>query len=376
MALSIKKVTSRSELRSFVEFPNKLYEGNPYFVPKIFMDEMDTLNPSKNPAFEFSEAALYLAYRDGEIVGRVAAIVNNRANEKWNHKEVRFGWIDFIDDKEVSKALINKVVEFGRQRGMTEIVGPLGFTDFDPEGMLVEGFDKMCTMALIYNHPYYKDHLEALGFEKEVDWLEYKVFVPEELPEKITRVAKVATERYGYRIRKITSKQVKKENLGQKIFDLINETYGSLYNFTPLTPGLIDKYVGSYLGLLDMDFVSLVETADGEMAAAAITMPSITGALKKCGGHLFPTGWAHLLNSLYYHHEESIEMLLVGVRPQYKNHGLLALIFSDLIPRYIKGGFKFGETNAELEGNKAVQAPWEMFEKEQTKRRRIYKKSI
>ena len=376
MALSIKKVSTRAELRSFVEFPNRLYKGNPYYVPKIFLDEVNTLSPSKNPAFEFSEAALYLAFRDGDIVGRVAAIVNNKANEKWNHKEVRFGWIDFIDDPEVSKALINKVIEFGKQRGMTEIVGPLGFTDFDPEGMLVEGFDKMCTMALIYNHPYYPVHLEAMGFEKEVDWLEYKIFVPEKLPEKIERVAAIATERYGYRIRKITSKQVKKENLGQKIFALINETYGGLYNFTPLTPALIDKYVDSYLGLLDMDFVTLIESKDGDLAAAAITMPTITGALRKCGGHLLPGGWVHLLNSLYYHHEESIEMLLVGVKPEYQNHGLLGLIFSDLVPRFIKGGFKYGETNAELEGNKAVQAPWEMFEKEQTKRRRIYKKKI
>ena len=376
MALSIKKISTRMELRLFVDFPNHLYKDNPYFVPKIFMDELDTLTPSKNPAFEFSEAAFYLAYRDDEIVGRVAAIVNHRANERWNHKEVRFGWFDFIDDPEVSKALIDKVIEFGKKRGMDKIVGPLGFTDFDPEGMLVEGYDKLCTMALIYNHPYYPVHMENMGFRKEIDWLEYKVFVPDELPEKIKRVSNIAEERYGYKVRKVTSREVKKQKLGYKIFELINETYGNLYNFTPLTEGLIDKYVGSYLGVLDFDFVSLIEDKDGELAAVGITMPSITKALQKCGGKLFPGGWVHVMNSLYFKHEGSVEMLLVAVRPESRTHGLLAMILADLIPRYIKAGITFGETNAELEDNKAVQSPWEMFEKEQTKRRRTYIKDI
>ena len=349
MALSIKKISTRMELRLFVDFPNHLYKDNPYFVPKIFMDELDTLTPSKNPAFEFSEAAFYLAYRDDEIVGRVAAIVNHRANERWNHKEVRFGWFDFIDDPEVSKALIDKVIEFGKKRGMDKIVGPLGFTDFDPEGMLVEGYDKLCTMALIYNHPYYPVHMENMGFRKEIDWLEYKVFVPDELPEKIKRVSNIAEERYGYKVRKVTSREVKKQKLGYKIFELINETYGNLYNFTPLTEGLIDKYVGSYLGVLDFDFVSLIEDKNGELAAVGITMPSITKALQKCGGKLFPGGWVHVMNSLYFKHEGSVEMLLVAVRPESRTHGLLAMILADLIPRYIKAGITFGETNAELE---------------------------
>ncbi len=376
MAVTIKRITSRLELRSFVDFPNRLYKGNPYFVPKIFMDEMDTLTPSRNPAFQFSEAAKFLAYKDGEIVGRVAAIVNHRANDKWNHKEVRFGWIDFIDDPEVSKALIDKVAEFGRQRGMERIVGPLGFTDFDPEGMLVDGFDQLCTMALIYNHPYYPKHLEAMGFQKEIDWLEYKVFVPEKLPEKIERVSRVAQERYGYRVRKITSKEVKREGLGYKIFDLINKNYDVLYNYTPLTEELIDKYVGSYLGVLDMNFVSLIEDKDGELAGVGITMPSITKALQKCGGKLFPTGWIDVMDSLYFHREGSVEMLLIAVRPESRPHGLLAMILGDLIPRFIKAGISFGETNAELESNKAVQSPWDMFEKEYTKRRRTYIKDL
>ena len=373
MAVQISQVLTRKDLKKFVGFPNRLYKGNPYFVPKLFMDETATLDPKKNPAYVFSEAALYLAYRDGEIVGRVAAIINRKANEKWNHKEVRFGWIDFIDDREVSEALIAKVMEFGRERGMEKVVGPLGFTDFDPEGMLVEGFDQLCTMALIYNHPYYPQHLEAMGFAKEVDWVEYKIHVPSEIPERVSRIAAMVSERYGIKIRKITRKEVRKERMGQKIFDLVNETYGSLYNFTPLPPALIDKYVNDYLGLLDLDYVTLLEK-DGEIVGFGIIMPSIVRALQKCGGKLFPFGWFHLIKSMYIKHEPNVEMLLVGVKPEYK--GGLAVLFNEFIPLAIRDGFTYGETNAELETNSAMQNPWDLFENEQTKRRRIYQKSL
>ena len=376
MTVTIKQVSNRKELKTFVAFQNDLYKGNEYFVPKIFSDEMATLSSDKNPAFKFCDCALYLAYKEGKVVGRVAAIVNRIANEKWNHKEVRFGWIDYIDDYEVSKALIDKVIEFGKERGMDRIVGPLGFADFDPEGMLVEGFDQRCTMALIYNHPYYVEHMARLGFEKEADWLEYKVFIPEKLPERVTRLASMIQERYNLRIKKLTKRQVRKEKLGHKIFKLINESYDDLYNYTPLPQDLIDKYVNSYLGVLDLDFVTLVVDSNDEMVGVAITMPGITHALQKCGGKLFPFGWYHILRSLYFKHEENVELLLVGAKKEYRNKGILALVFNDLVPRFYKSGFKFGETNAELEYNTNIQSPWDMFEKELVKRRRSIGKSI
>ena len=371
MAVILKQVLSRRDLRKFVDFPNRLYKGNPYFVPKLFTDEIATLDPKKNPAYDFSESRLYLAYKDGEIVGRVAAIINHKANEKWNHKEMRFGWIDFIDDREVSAALIGKVIEYGREKGMDTVVGPLGFTDFDPEGMLVEGFDQLCTMALIYNHPYYPEHLEAMGFTKEIDWVEYKIFIPKQVPERIAQVARIVEERYDIHVRKITRKEVRKENMGQRIFGLINETYGHLYNFTPLPPALIDKYVNDYLGLLDLKYITLLER-QGELVGYGIIMPSIVRALQKCRGKLFPFGWYHLLRSMYFKHEPNVEMLLVGVKPEYR--GGMAVLFNEFIPLANKAGFVYGETNAELETNNAVQNQWDgNFENEQKKRRRIYK---
>ena len=371
MAVIIKQVLSRRDLRKFVDFPNRLYKGNPYFVPKLFTDEIATLDPKKNPAYDFSESRLYLAYKDGEIAGRVAAIINHKANEKWNHKEMRFGWIDFIDDREVSAALIGKVIEYGREKGMDTVVGPLGFTDFDPEGMLVEGFDQLCTMALIYNHPYYPEHLEAMGFTKEIDWVEYKIFIPKQVPERIAQVARIVEERYDIHVRKITRKEVKKENMGQRIFGLINETYGHLYNFTPLPPALIDKYVNDYLGLLDLKYITLLER-QGELVGYGIIMPSIVRALQKCRGKLFPFGWYHLLRSMYFKHEPNVEMLLVGVKPEYR--GGMAVLFNEFSPLANKAGFVYGETNAELETNNAVQNQWDgNFENEQKKRRRIYK---
>ena len=374
--ITVRQVSSHRDLKEFIEFPDRLYKGNPWYVPKLKTDEYDTLEKDSNPAFAFSEAAYFLAEKDGKTVGRIAAIINNKANEKWNHKEVRFGWIDFIDDKEVSAALLEKVVEFGRSRGMDTIVGPLGFTDFDAEGMLVEGYDQLCTMALIYNYPYYKEHLEALGYTKEVDWLEYKIFIPEQLPDKIIRVSKIVEQRFNLHVRKLTKKEITKGGYGQKLFRLVNDSYSDLYNFTPLSEEMINLYIGKYLGLLDLDFVTIVEDKDGEIAGFAITMPSITRALQKCGGRLFPFGWFHILKSLFWKHEESVELLITGTSKEYRGKGLLALIFSDLIPRFRKGGFVFGESNAELEDNKSMSNTWDGFETEQTKRRRIYRKSI
>ena len=376
MSVQIKQVLSRKDLRTFVNFQNQLYKGNPYFVPKIFMDEMATLDEKKNPAYAFSEAALYLAYKDGQLAGRVAAIVNHRANERWNHKEVRFGWIDFIDDREVSKALLDKVMEFGRAKGMDVIVGPLGFTDFDPEGMLVEGFDVLSTMALIYNHPYYNDHMAAMGFEKDADWIEYKVTIPEECPERWDRMFKIISQRANVHLKPLTRRIIRKEDYGHKVFKCINDCYKDLYNFTVLPDHMADKYLGFYLSILDLNYLSMVENEKGDLVAFGITMPSIARALQKSRGKLFPFGWWHIIKSLMIKHEEGAEMLLVGVHPDYQNSGINALLFMDMFTKYHERGVVWAESNAILETNLKNQGQFRDFNPECKKRRRSYIKKL
>ena len=279
MAITIKTVTTRKELKTFVRYANKLYKGNPYYVPSMPFDDMNTLSKDVNGAFEFCEAEYFLAYKDGKLVGRVAAIVNHKANKAWDVNQVRFGWFDFIDDIEVSKALLDAVISFGKSHGVSQIVGPLGFTDFDPEGMLVEGFDRLSTMALIYNHPYYPEHMRQLGYEKETGWVEYRLTLPDEVPERHLKVAEFVTERYGLRLVKKTKKQVYKEKYGQKIFSLINETYCKLYGYSLLSEKQIDQFVDTYLGVIDMDMLAFVEDRDGNLIAAGLARPSIAKAL-------------------------------------------------------------------------------------------------
>lgn len=376
MPITIKEVKTRRELTDFINFPEQLYKDNPCYVPKLFFDQFDTLDPKRNPAASFCESALYLAYKDGKLAGRVAAIVNNKANAQWSHNEVRFGWYDFIDDAEVSKALMDKVEEFGRDRKMDSIVGPLGFTDFDPEGMLVEGYDKQGTMALIYNYPYYNDHVAALGFEKDTDWLECRYKVPEKLPERFGKMASVIEERSNVHLVKLTRKMVKKQDYGRKIFNLINICYKDLYNFTVLPDSLADKYMNFYLSVLDLDYVAVIENEKNELVAFGITMPSLANALQKSRGMLFPTGWVHILKDLFIKHDEGVEMLLIGVRPDYQKQGVPALLFYDLCNMYIKAGLKWAETNAVLEDNFKNQALWRDFEILATKRRRAYIKKL
>ncbi len=376
MSVEIKPVLTHSDRKKFVRFPESLYRGNKYYTPFLEFDQMDTLDPAKNPSSAFCRSELYLAYKDGKLVGRVAAIINDRANEQWDHKEVRFGWLDFIDDPEVSKTLINKVIEFGKANGMEYAVGPLGFTDFDPEGMLVEGYDQLCTMALIYNHPYYVKHIEDLGFTKDADWLEYKIYIPEVFPERYARVSKIIKERSNVHLKPLTRRIIRRENYGQKVFDLINETYKDLYNFTVLPQDMADKYLGFYLSVLDPKYLTMVENDKDELVGFGIIMPSIIRALQKSRGRLFPFGWWHLLKSLFIKHEEGVELLLMGVRQDYRNSGLTSLIFADMFTKLSKAGFKWAESNAELEENTAIQSVWQGFEFEQKKRRRSYKKAI
>ena len=377
MPVTIKTVESRKDLRAFVKFPLKLYKDCPYYVPGIYMDEMSTLDVSKNPMGKYSKSEKYLAYNEnGEIVGRVIAIINEIANRDWKHAEVRFGWIEFIDDKAVSRALIEAVIAFGKKHGMTQISGPLGFTDFDSEGCVVEGFNDVSSFALRYNYPYYAEHFEALGFGKANDWLEYRIFVPEEVPEKVTRMAAIVSERYGLHIRKITRKIVREEDYGTKVFELVNRTYCDLYDFTVMPEDVMQSYVKTYLGLLDLNFLTVVEDAAGKLVAFCVSMPSIANAVLKSKGYLFPTGWYRLLRSMYWKYEDALELLLIAVDPEYRNKGVHVMLFNELIPQLIKNGFKYGESNAEMETNNSVQNLWNQYRKEFKRRRRVFSKEI
>lgn len=376
MSVVVKTVESKADLKTFVKFPLSLYRNCPYYVPGIFSDEMNTLDLAKNPMGKYSKSRKFLAYKDGKLVGRVIAIINEIANRDWKHAEVRFGWMDFVDDKEVSRALMDAVIAFGKENGMTTVTGPLGFTDFDNEGCVVEGFDDISSFALKYNYPYYKDHFEAMGFEKANDWLELRIFVPDTVPDKVVRASRMLQERYGLHIRKITRKDIRKDHYGQKVFDLINRTYCDLYDFTVLPPEVIDSYIDTYLGLLDLKFITLVEDPAGKLVAVALTMPSIAHAVQKGRGYLFPFGWWHLLKSMYFKYEDALELLMIAVEPEYRNKGVHALLFNEIIPNLQKGGFKYGESNAEMEDNSSVQNIWNAYEKEFKRRRRVYSKEI
>lgn len=376
MAIIIKKVSSKKELKTFIRFNYELYKGNPYSVPDLYDDMLNTFHPKKNAAFEFCEADYFLAYKDDKVVGRVAAIINHRANETWNKKEVRFGWIDFIDDLEVSKSLLDTVARWGKERGMNMIVGPLGFTDMDAEGMLIEGYDQLSTMSTIYNFPYYPRHMEQLGFEKEADWVEFKLTVPDKLPEKFVRISEIILQKYKLKIKKVTRKEIKTQNYGQKIFDLINEAYAPLYGYSKMTQGQINQYIKMYLPLIDLRMVSLVEDENGELIAAGISMPSLSKALQKAKGKMLPWGWYYLLKALFIKKPKVLDLLLVGVKPEYQSKGVNALLFYDLVPIYQQMGFQYGESNPELELNKKVQSQWSAFESIQHKKRRAYKKML
>jgi GNAT superfamily N-acetyltransferase len=376
MSIIIKTVSSKKDFMTFARFANKLYKGNKYYVPSMPMDDISTFSKEKNAAFEFSDAEFYLAYKDGEVVGRVAAIINHKANDGWKVKQVRFGWIDFIDDLEVSAALLDAVIEFGRKAGMTQIVGPLGFTDFDPEGMLVEGYDRLSTMALIYNHPYYPEHMKKHGYYKETGWIEYRLTIPEFVSERHKRIAEAVMERYHLRIIKKTRRQIKKERYGQKLFDLINQTYCVLYGYSLLSEKQIDQYVDMYLSLIDTEMLTFVENKEGELIAAGISIPSLSEALQKCNGEIFPFGWWHLLKAMFLKKPDTLDLLLIGVRPDYQNRGINSLMILDLVERYNKLGFRYAETNAMLETNNRIHAMFEPFEKEVHKRRWVFGKDI
>ena len=379
--IEIKKVESKKDLKTFIDFHYDLYEGNEYDVPNLFSDEMNTLSKDKNAAFEFCEAEYYLAYKDGKLAGRVAAIINHKANNKWGKKSVRFGWIDFIDDREVSKALLDAVEKYGREKGMEDVVGPLGFTDMDPEGMLVWGFDQLGTMPTIYNYAYYPEHIEALeGFEVDNKYVEFKIMVPDEVPEKYAKIAMMIEKRYNLHVRKLTKKDIFQGGMGQKIFDLINDTYKDLYGYSELSQKQIDQLIKSYLGFLDFNLITCIEDwTDGEhkLIGVGITMPSLAHALRKCRrGRLLPFGWFHVLRAIKMHKTNIVDLLLIGILPEYRAKGANALLFADLIPWYQKYGIEWGETQVELETNAGVQGQWGALTPVMHKRRKCYKKII
>ena len=375
MAIEIRKIDTKCGLKKFVKWGIDLYKGNECFVPPLVMDDVNTLDPKNNPAFDFCESIYFMAYDDGKPVGRIAGIINNVVNEKTGKKTLRFGWVDFIDDPRVSEALFRAVEVWGRSKGMEEIVGPLGFSDMDPEGMLVEGFDQEGTMATIYNYPYYPKHLEAMGFEKEADWIEFRMTVPDGIPERYQRISDIIKRKYELSTPKYTSAKKLVKDYGQAIFQLINEAYSELYGYSPLTPRQINRYISMYIPVLRLDNISLIVDKDKKLIGVGIAMPSMSKALIKCRGRMFPFGWIHLLKALRGQNDV-VDLLLVAVKPEYQSKGVNSLLFTDLIPCFIKNGYKFAESNPELELNQKVQSQWGYFETRQHKRRRAFRKSL
>lgn len=395
--IEIRQVTTKKDLGKFIDFYYDLYRGNEYAVPFLRFDEENVLSKDKNPSFEFCDAEYFLALRDGKVVGRVAAIINRRANEQWKTKQVRFGWFDFVDDQEVSAALLRKVEEYGREYGMTEIAGPLGFTDMDREGMLVKGYDCLSTMYVLYNYPYYLEHIDAYGgFEKANDWFEYRIKVPEVTPEKFARTAQMIKTRYNLHNHKFTPKELLEEGMGRRLFEILNETYAHLYDFQQLSEQQIDQLVNDYIKKADLNLVTAVvdknyadgaphedvnpkeiEVLGGKMIGFGISFPSFSRALQKTrNGRLFPFGWWHLLKILKWHKTDTVDLLLMGVLPEYRTKGANALIFSQLIEQYRKYGFKWAEAMPMMEANTKIRAQWQYLESEIHRVRRCYRKDL
>lgn len=376
MSVIIKEVTSKRDLRKFVQFGIDLYEGNPYYCPPIFMDEMDTFNPKKNPALEVSEFVIYMAYRDNKIVGRIVGLINHRANEAWKVKKCRFGWFDFIDDYEVFKALMDAVVAWGKSKGMDQLNGPVGFTDFDKEGLLIEGFEHNAPMASLYTHPYYIPLYEKYGLEKEADWIEFQILAPKDAPERMKRVAQIVEKRSNVHVVKVKNVKELKAKYGYSYFDVFDEAYQKLYNYQPMTQRQKEYYCKMYFPLLNFDFVTMVANDKDEIIAVGVGMPSLSEALRKCKGRLFPFGWYHLLKALKAKKMTDFDLLLIAVRPDYQDKGINALIFAEMGPYFAQYEIQRVETTSILETNAKNQANFADLEHIQHKRRRAYIKSL
>lgn len=375
MNIEIKTISSLWDFIKYTNFKNKLYKGSQYAVPPFLIDELNTFNPKKNPAYDFCESISIMAYRDGKPVGRATGIINHTVNERTGKKCARFGWIDFIDDIKVSIALTEWIENWAILNGMTEIEGPMGFTDMDPEGCLVEGFDQLGTMATIYNYPYYSKHFEELGYEKVQDWVEFKITVPKDLPEKHYRITKIVKEKYGLRLAECKNIKELADKYGQSLFQIINSAYDKLFGYSPLTPRQIEYYIKMYLPMLHKDGVVVVLNEQDEVVGVAVTVPSLSKALQKSRGRIFPFGWYHLLKA-FKKRNEIIDFLLIAVRPDYQSKGANALFFEKIYTHCKNQGHKMIETNPELEDNTKIQNQWGMFDTVQHKRRRAYHKKL
>ena len=375
--IEIRPVTTHRELQQFVQFYYDLYRDNNCTVPFLYSEEMATLRSDRNPSFECCEAQYFMAFRDGKAVGRVAAIINHRANERWQRRQVRFSWFDFIDDREVSEALLKTVEDWGRSKGMTEITGPIGFIDTDREGMLVDGFDRLSTMYINYNYPYYPQHMEQLqGYQKANDWVEMLVKVPDQVPDKFSKITRMVSQRYGLRVHKFTRSELIAGGWGKRIFDLLNETYKDLYGFSQLSERQIDQLVNDYIKIADLNLVTGVMDGD-RLVGFGITFPSFSRALQKTrDGRFLPFGWWHLLKILKWHKTDTVDLLLIGVLPEYRAKGANALIFDDLIRQFQRYGFRWAETGPQMETNEGVLSQWQYLESTPHRRHRCYRKQL
>jgi len=371
--VQIKEVKKYRDLKRFAAFPYKLYAGNKYWVPPLMIDEINTLREDKNPAFEYCEAKYWLALKDGKVVGRIAGIINYRYIEKWGQKNARFGWIDFIDDHEVSKALLETVEAWAKQKGMTALQGPLGFCDLDREGMLIEGFDEMGTFTTIYNYPYYPVHLERNGYIKDVDWLEYELEVPQQMPGVIEKASRDALRRFNL---KVLDTKKPKDFLPyvKGIFELLNSAYKDLYGVTPLTDKQIELYTKQYFSFINPDYVRVIVDQYNEVVAFGIAFPSLTWALRKAKGRLFPIGFIHILKALK--RNNTIDLCLVAVKPKFQGKGVNAILMSEIHKKCIKNGIIKAQCNPQLESNIKVRTQWKYFNSRQHKRRRCYIKNL
>lgn len=377
MAIEVRKLEAKKkDLLEFIHFPiDNLYKENAYYVPDLVGDMLTTFLPEENPAYEFCESAFFMAYRDGKPMGRIAAIINNLVNQRESKPEGRFGFVDFIDDDEVVDALFDAVVAWSKEKGMTQLTGPLGFTDMDPEGCLIEGFDQLGTQATIYNHPYYQKQFERLGFTKDVDWVEFKIFIPKEIPEKMQKIGNIVQTRFGLHLVKMKNTKELVKKYGNAIFSLINEAYDSLFGYSPLSEKQMQHYIKVYLPFLPLDHISMVADANDQLVGVGISVPSLSKALVKNRGRMFPLGWYHMLKAIKKE-KQIVDLLLIAVKPEYQSKGVNSLFFIDLIPAFNKRGYEWAETNVELETNENVQKQWQYFNIEQHKRRRAFTKNI
>lgn len=377
--IQVVEVTTSKQRKAFVDFFYDLYRDSPYAVPYLYLAEKLTLKPGSNPAFEFCEAQCFLAYNDGKVVGRVAAIINHRANDYWKREMARFGWFDFVDDPKVSEALLLAVEKWGKGKGMTEIAGPFGFEDMDREGMLVDGFDELSSMYINYNYPYYPKHMDRLGYRKDNDYVEYRIKVPEVTPEKFARTAKLIKTRYHLEERKFSHREMTKGGRARELFNILNITYGNLYGYSQLSTEQIDTITNNYIKLADLNLVTcVVDTEkDDKMVGFGVSFPSFSEALRHTrNGHLLPFGWWHLLKVMKWHKTPTVDLLLIGVLPEYRVKGANAIIFNDLISWYRRYGFKYAVTGPQMETNKGVLSQWQYLESEEIRRHRIYVKDI